>query len=137
MTETAKIITIDGDTALVGCDAASDACHSCAGSPFCNLKERTYEALVNPGINVTSGDRVRVYLPPGKTIISGFMVLILPLLLFLLFYFLSGRLLGLKDEGLRALCGVFGLFLGFGGSFFFARKNRKKHMPLIVGKAND
>lgn len=136
MTEKATVITSDGVTALLGCSIDSQTCKSCAGSPFCNVRERTYEAVIDPGVSVSEGDPVRVYLPPGKTILAGFMVLILPLILFLLFFTAAGRFFGVAGEGLKALFGVFGLGLGFLISFLFSRVTRKKNMPRIIGKAN-
>jgi len=135
MTETAKILAINGDTAILGCGMESAACASCAGSPFCNIRERTYEAVIDTGVRVTEGDIVRVFLPPGRTILSGFMVLIFPLILFLLFFFLSGPILGMQGEGVRALCGIVGLILGFGISFLTGRINKRKNMPRIIEKA--
>ncbi len=136
MTETAKILAINGDTAVLGCGMGSAACASCAGSPFCNVRERTYEAVIDTGVSVTEGDIVRVFLPPGRTILSGFMVLIFPLILFLLFFFFSGPIAGIQGEGGKALCGIVGLILGFGISFLFGRVNTRKNMPRVIEKVD-
>ena len=136
MTETATVLKNNGSTVLLGCGIDSETCKSCAGSAFCNVRERTYEAVLDAGITVQPGDTVRVYLPPGKTILAGFMVLIVPLILFLLFYFAAERFLAVEGEGQKALAGVCGLFLGFLMSYLLNRRKHTKNMPRIIGKTD-
>lgn len=135
MTEKATVLTHNGDKVLLGCSTESAACKSCAGSPFCNVHDRTYEAILEPGVSVCEGEVVRVYLPPGRTIFAGFMVLIVPLLLFLLFFLSASRIFPEAGEGKKALLGILGLAAGFGISFLFSRVSKKKNMPRVIGKA--
>jgi len=136
MTETATVLTNNGNTVLLGCGIESDTCKSCAGNAFCNIKERTYEAILDKGVSVEEGDVVQVFLPPGRTILAGFMILILPLLFFLLFFLLARNVFLVPGEGKQALFGILGLGLGFVSGFGFGRINRKKNMPRVIGKAN-
>jgi sigma-E factor negative regulatory protein RseC len=78
------------------------------------------------------GDTVEIYLPPGKTIFAGFMVMILPLLLFALGFFLLGLGLPESGEGARVLGGLAGLILGFGISWLYARLTKTRDLPLVT-----
>jgi positive regulator of sigma E activity len=61
---------------------------------------------------------------------AGFLVLIVPILAFFLFYFLSGLLWPAAGETARVLVGVGGIALGFGMNF--ARKSRTREYPEIT-----
>jgi len=127
-------MTIDDGKIVVGCSAENGSCASCAGHAFCSVKGRSYEVSNPENLSLAPGDFVDIYLPPGRTILTGFLVLIVPLLLFLLFFILSGRLFDIRDEGIRALAGLAGMAAGFAGTFLYSRKNRRITLPVILRK---
>ena len=133
MTEQAKIKAIHDDRVICGC--STSACNSCGGNSFCNIKEREIEARLPANIRASVGDTVEIFLPPGKTILAGFMVMILPLLLFALGFFLLGLGFPESGEGARVLGGLAGLFLGFGISWLYARLTKARDIPLVTGIA--
>lgn len=130
MTETTTVIEIHNQEVLLGC--LTSGCKSCAGSSFCNVSGKTFTALNTDGLSLKVGDLVDVYLPPGKTIISGFMILMVPLLLFL------AGLLGVQylvpgaGEGMQAVGGFVGLAAGFGVGFLFGQLKKKTYQPIIT-----
>lgn len=131
MTEQAVIKAIHDDMVICGC--STSACKSCSGNSFCNIKEREIEARLPDEIEAAVGDTVELYLPPGKTILAGFMVMIVPLLLFGLLFFLTGRVWPASGEGFRVLGGVFGLIGGFGLSWLYAKITNAHNLPRITG----
>lgn len=129
MTEISTVVAVSGHTAILGC--TSGGCSSCAGNSFCNVKAQTYEAKIPKGLELAPGEVVEVYLPPGKTILSGFMVLIVPLIMFLVGFVVTGFVIPGSTEGVRAIGGFAGLILGFGIGYLFGRINRLSYMPSI------
>jgi len=113
------------------------SCASCSSNAFCAVKDQTFTALNTKGLSLREGDRVEIYLPSGKTILSGFMTLIVPLIFFLVFFLLSGPVLGLTNEGAKVLAGIIGVAFGFLVSLLYSRLTQKKNMPEVIGIAND
>ena len=132
MTEIATVISHTKHQAVLKCTSAG--CTSCAGNSFCNIKEHTYTALNPQKIEFESGDEVEVFLPPGKTIFSGFLILIFPLILFIAGFLLTGVVVKGAGEGLQALGGFIGLAVGFGVGFLFGRLKKREYMPTIQKK---
>ncbi len=84
----------------------------------------------NPrGISLRPGDVVEVGFAPGKAVRAGFMVLILPLLLFLAAFAAAGAL-GVQGDPLKVLAGVGGLAIGFGIAWLRGRSGG--NLPEIV-----
>ncbi len=132
MTEVSTVLSASEDQAELSCTA--EGCASCAGNSFCNIKARTYTALNPRGISIVPGDVVEVNLPPGKTILSGFMVLLFPLILFFVGFGAVGLVHEGAGEGMKALGGFLGLAAGFGISYLFGRAVKRKYMPVIERK---
>lgn len=126
MTEQAHVIKIDGERAVLRC-FDNQGCKSC-GSAFCNVQARTYEALISPGLQVHERDRVEVYVPPAGAVWAGFLVLILPLIGFLVGYFIAGTE---TSEPLRVLAGGGVMALAFGGVYLLS-KRREQPQPRIT-----
>jgi positive regulator of sigma E activity len=130
MTETTRVMEVNGQEAVLGCITSS--CSSCAGNSFCNVQGKTFTAINPKRFPIHAGDTVEVYLPPGKTIASGFMILMFPLLLFL------AGLLGIRffvpgsSEGLQALGGFLGMAVGFMIGYLFGRIKNASYQPVIV-----
>ena len=118
---------------VIGCGDAG-ACKSCGGSAFCSVKERTFKAANSNNLDLKEGDEVSVFLPPGQTVLAAFMVMILPLLLFILFFIIGGRIFPSLSEGIKVLFGLVGLAGGFLISFIYSRLTRKTRVPVITGR---
>ncbi len=132
MTEISTVISYTKQQAVLSC--TSSTCSSCAGNSFCNVKAHTYTALNPQKIEIKPGDEVEVFLPPGKTIFSGFLVLIFPLILFIAGFLLTGVFIDGAGEGIQALGGFLGLSAGFGLGFLFGRLKKRQFMPTIQKK---
>ena len=130
MVETGIVNSIDGNIVKMGC-GPNEGCESCSSS-FCSTDTRVFEAINPKGLEIGKGDTVDVYLAPGKTVAAGFLVLIVPLILFATGYLLTGRVAPGASEGIKALFGLAGLAAGFMTSFFYSAKRREKSMPVIV-----
>jgi len=132
MTEISTVISSSNNQAELGC--TTSGCSSCAGNSFCNIKGHSYTAL-NPGhLDIQPGDQVEVFLPPGKTIFSGFVILIFPLVLFFAGFLLTGLMVDGAGEGLKALGGFIGLTIGFGLGYLFGKIKKQQYMPTIQKK---
>ena len=132
MTETAIVQEIRGNKVSLIVIKGED-CKSCSGHG-CKVEGKEFTALNSIGIDLSVGDTVKVYLPPGKAILASFMILIFPLVLFILFYTLFGRIFGIESEGVKALFGVAGLASGFGLSFLLRTKRGDEDLPEIMRK---
>jgi sigma-E factor negative regulatory protein RseC len=130
MKERVTVKRIDGDRII--CSCTTSACKSCSGNSFCNIKIREIEAQKPEDTPVEIGDTVEIHLPPGKTIFAGFMVMILPLILFGLFFALAGLFVPESGEGLRVLAGVLGLFAGFGSSWLYSKATNSRNLPKVL-----
>ncbi|MDC7124765.1 MAG: SoxR reducing system RseC family protein [Spirochaetales bacterium] len=134
MTETAAVIEVKDDVAILACPD-SESCSSCAAHGICGgAKDRQFEAFNINQINLEKGDVVEVLLPTGKTIGAAFMVMLFPLILFLLFFGATGLILENPEEGVKVLSGVVGLAAGFGINLLLNRKQKKKNLPQIIKK---
>ena len=130
MRERVLVKQVDGDRII--CSCSTSACHTCPGNSFCNIKVREIEAQNRAGKPVEIGDSVEIHLPPGKTIFAGFMVMILPLILFGVFFSLVGMILPRSGEGVRVLAGIAGLFAGFGASWLYSMATNSRNLPEVV-----
>ena len=109
MTEKGLVTKVQGTSVTIRCDGAECAsCASCSGEQH----KRTISARNSMGLDVSVGDVVEVHVSAYKALRAAFLVLILPLILFLACYALGGWI-GIESEPVRALCGVAGIGLGF------------------------
>ncbi len=131
MKDKAIVQDIHGEQITLICGAA-EGCRSCNASSFCAAKTREVDAVNHMGLSLMRGDQVEYYIPPGWTILAGFVVLIIPLLTFIGAFVLSGRFIPGLGEGLQALFGLAGLAGGFGLSFLYNRIMRNKNVPEII-----
>jgi len=115
----------------------TEKCISCSGGCAGDKQGRVFKALNSRSLSLKKGDLVEVYLNAGRAVWSGFMVLILPLLLFFPFYFAVAYLLPGAGEAVKVLSGITGIALGFGINFIRKRIIKDKDMPEIRKKADD
>jgi len=130
MTETAIVRSIENNVIKLGC-GHNEGCSSCSSS-FCSADTHLFEAANPKGLDLERGDVVEIYLPPGKTVAAGFLVLIVPLLLFAATYLITGRVMNEPGEGIQALFGILGLSVGFLLSFTYSKRRKAANMPVIV-----
>ena len=97
---------------------------------FATRRERLFAARNPKSLTVKTGDRVEYFIAPSKAIKAGFLVLIVPLLAFFLFYYLTGILWVDASETAKVLFGVGGIALGFVVNF--AAKNKIREYPEIT-----
>jgi positive regulator of sigma E activity len=129
MKETAKIVKIQREEITL-CFTEHEGCKECSSS-FCSIKEKLFTAANPRGLALEEGMLVRVFLEPKRTIAFSSLVLVVPLLLFVLFYIASQRLLGLDSEIFEIGIGVCGLALGFLISYMVMKRHRESATPVI------
>ncbi len=132
MYEAGIVTGIKNKTIYIKC-GKPEQCKSCSSS-FCNVKDRKFKALNINKVNLEVDDAVEVYISPGKTILSSFIVLIFPLIMFILGYVLSGIIFNFKTDALKAAGGAAGLFLGFIISFIYNMFKKNHTLPVITRK---
>lgn len=133
MKQTGTVQRLEGETVFLNCGTPA-SCKNCAAGAFCKTRDREIEALNLRGLDIAPGDEVEIYLPPGRTVFSGFVVLIFPLLTFILAYLSASALVPGSGEGTGVIFGLAGLAIGFGISFVYNTLTRKKNFPEIIGK---
>ncbi len=127
MTEQGVVSKIDGTHVTIECGGGPE-CSSCG---VCGDKRgpRTIRALNAHGLEIAVGQIVEVFVSPYQAVRAAFLVLILPLVLFLACYGFGSLILG--SELGRALCGVGGLGLGFLFNLLLRWRGGRKEMPLV------
>jgi positive regulator of sigma E activity len=100
----------------------------------CSQKKHNNAIQVyNPsGFPVKKGDKVEIYAHPGKTILAGFLVFIVPLILFVVFYFTGSLVFPSADDGVLFFCGIAGVAAGFLLNLFISMARRQKDLPEIT-----
>ncbi len=137
MTTQAFVKTIKANnTVLVGCDSSS--CTGCHAQMFCNNKTFTeFLARNDNKIALKEGDKVNLFLPPSKTILSTVLVFALPLALFPVGYFVGSYLNHFLATPLlevqKALVGLGFMALAFVIAALISAKNKRSLMPVITG----
>jgi positive regulator of sigma E activity len=130
MTDQGIVKKVEGQLAwisaeqCVGCDHETN-CGSCG-----SRKERLFAARNPQSLAIKTGDRVEYFIAPGKAVKAGFLVLIVPILAFFLFYYLSGILWPVAGETAKVLAGVGGIAMAF--VMNFALKNKTREYPEIT-----
>ena len=131
MTEVATVTKISGNEVSVVCKS-EETCGGCSGL-FCSAEAHAISAVKDTKLHLSEGDVVDLYIPPGKTMFQGFVVLVFPLMLFIAAFVVGGRIVPNASEGVKVIFGLSGLALGFGASFLYGKATRKTSMPKIVG----
>lgn len=88
------------------------------------------EAVNRSGSELKEGDLVEVRVATSVAVQASFLVLILPLAMFVLLYFLVQKAAPASPEGLRVAVGLGGLGAGFGLNLLIRGKHRE--LPEIV-----
>lgn len=130
MTETATVKSVGTDTVSVVCKTA-ESCKGCSGL-FCSADAHEIRTANPSALTVTPGDVVVIDIPPGRTVFQGFIVLILPLILFIVSFFIGGKVYPSASEAVKVLFGLFGLAAGFGFSFLYGKFRKDQSRPVIL-----
>jgi positive regulator of sigma E activity len=128
MIEIVEVVGIN-DKNCVEVTCPTTACKSCSGNMFCNVKGKTFKAKVDDNFEeINIGDSLKIYLPPGRTISTSFITLMVPLLMFPIFFLL----LPSSSEGYKFLAGIVGIIIGFiaVGTYFYFSKS--KYYPKVI-----
>lgn len=134
MIEKAKVIKINNNIATLACPD-SENCGSCSAHGICGgAKDRKFNALKPDRMELSDGDTVEILLPTGKTIGAAFMVMIFPLALFIIFFFLTGKIIENSTEGVKVLGGLIGLAAGFIVNLLLNKNPGKSTLPRIIKK---
>jgi positive regulator of sigma E activity len=139
-----ELVRISGDD-CTGCDHGTH-CGSCGPSVparenhstgghgelslFGTRRERSFTVRNTQAFDLAPGDRVEYFIAPSKAIKAGFFVLMFPILVFFLFYFLTGVIWTGAGETAKVLAGVGGIILGF--LMNFVLKKRIREFPEIT-----
>ncbi len=134
MKQSVTVINADDKSKiLVGCDKS--ACEGCKGSMFCTNKENHF-TVDNPNeIDVKQGDVVEINLPGKKTVLTVFISLGLPLLLFIPGYFIAS--LFTSAVGFLFLGGILGIAFGFLIAALFFHIKGSEYTPTLEGKKEE
>jgi positive regulator of sigma E activity len=117
MTEKAVVRELLAEGALVEC---TSECASCRGCGHRN-PERLLRVVNRRAFPLKPGDVVDIHVSSLQALGAAFLVLILPLLLFIPFYYGAGRLFPGSGEIWRVLAGFLGLTLGLLSNLLWKR----------------
>lgn len=132
MYEKGIVRKVSDKTVTVSC-GTEESCKGCK-SIFCSKKDRIFSVRNPKKIEVEKGDEVEIYFSPGKTIFESFLVLIMPLLMFILFYFACDLIFDFKKEIYKVISGITGIAVGFISVFIYGKIRQNKDIPVLIKK---
>lgn len=100
---------------------------------FWKIKDQEFKSLNPESFNLESGDAVEYFIPEGKTILASFLVLILPLIVFLLSFGILSSI-GVQSEKLIALISIVLMVLSFSFNKVLKKMGLKETLPIITNK---
>ncbi|MBN1411228.1 MAG: SoxR reducing system RseC family protein [Spirochaetales bacterium] len=130
MTEEGVICKIDRNEVTIIIEKECEGgCHTCSQN-----KERRFNVVATNAkhLDLKVGNKVEIFVPPAKVIKTGFMVLILPLILFIALYVLTDLLLGIREELFKILSGLGGVALSFVGLFVMRKFKNREDLPEVL-----
>ena len=95
-------------------------------------KREIVQALNKSGTPLYQGDRVEIYISPGKAILTGFLIFIVPLVLFIVFYMAGKTIFNTGDSLVSFLFGVAGVAAGFLFNIGVGRRRKESDYPEII-----
>lgn len=132
---TNDIVTVelqsDATCAECGAEGTNEQKTGCKSCSVFQTQKRYLTAVNRNNIDLKVGDEIIVNLSPAKAIKAGFLIFIVPLLLFLGGYLVTGSLFSGSDETAKLLIGFCGLFAGFAFIFIRSRISGKKDWPVV------
>lgn len=100
---------------------------------FWRVKVQDFQASNPKDIELKVNDAVEYYIPEKETIFASFLILVLPIILFLLCFFLLS-LIGIDSDKLKTLISLLVLFLSFFTNNFLKKLGLKETLPTITKK---
>lgn len=100
---------------------------------FWKIKVQDFQSINPNNLNLEVGDAVEYQIPEKDTIFASFLILILPIILFILSFYLLG-LIGINSEKIKAFLSIGVLFLSFFINRLFKRFGLKEKLPVILKK---
>ncbi len=131
MYEQASVISIRKD-GMITVSCQTHSCENCKSGAFCGTRDKNFIAYNGTNTKLTVGDTVELFLPPGKTVLAGFMTLLVPVLLFPIGYHLPLLFNAGVQEGIQIIGGIVGIAIGFLVSRTFSKLKGKEYTPKIV-----
>lgn len=131
MYEHASVVAIKNNN-IITVSCKTDTCANCKAGSFCATKGKTFNAHNGIDKNLSIGDTVEVYLPPGKTVTAGFIALLVPILLFPVGYYLPSLFSGTVGEGIRIISGIAGIGVGFFIGRIFSKAKSGEYTPEVT-----
>ncbi|MBN2440410.1 MAG: SoxR reducing system RseC family protein [Spirochaetales bacterium] len=129
MNEKATICEINEDKIRVMFSGdCGESCHHCSQS---NHKQSILVSNTS-GLNIKIGDHVEIFASQGRTILAAFLIFIVPLLLFIPFYFIGRSITGTNNELIPFLCGILGIGVGFLINVAIKKIRKNRDLPDIV-----
>jgi positive regulator of sigma E activity len=129
MNETAVICEIKDDIIRATISAeCGESCLHCTKPKHKN----SVQVQNSAHLEIKPGDRVEIYASPGKTILAGFFIFIIPLLFFILFYFFAQRITQTESELIPFVCGSAGIGAGFLLNLIIKKIRKQKDLPEII-----
>ena len=95
MSETVTVKAIDGKTLVIERNNPG-ACNGCRANLFCNMQNKS-EITLETEDTFEIGDEVELLVSPQSRILSSFIVYIVPLLVLVIFYFISFELFNFSE----------------------------------------
>ena len=131
MKKVALIDRVTSDEIYASYNKNEDGSHSKA---FIKLRE-DFSFKVNNSRNLflIKGDSVEIFIEPRGAIAITFVMFIMPLILFIVFYSLSGTVLQNSPEFIKILSGISGIVLSFVSTYGFF-KLRPQKLPEVTRK---
>jgi positive regulator of sigma E activity len=130
MIEKAIVCEIDGISVKV---MAEQICGgSCATCGMDGKHAKAFTILNKNNLSVKTGDLVEYYIPARAVILSAFGVFVLPLILFIIFYYTAKNLLDPANTSIPFFCGLGGIALGFLTAIVIKAVRRKDDLPEIT-----
>ncbi len=117
MIEKATVRELLTDGALVECARDCGSCRACGHKK----PDRLIKVLNRKALSLRPGDVVEICISSPQALSAAFLVLILPLLLFVPFYYGAGWLFAEIREPYRVLAGFLGLALGLLSNLLWKR----------------
>lgn len=105
-------------------------CAGCKMHGVCGTDGKNVEHVIPTDLDLTIGDKVILYIDPGKRVFSALMLFIFPIVFMALFYYIASFFL---PEGFAILFGFLGLIIAFVVNKIIDKVWGKKMTFIIAG----
>jgi positive regulator of sigma E activity len=131
------VLALESDTACTACEFAEMG-GGAAGCPACGLFSqggtKTLDAVNPRHFPLAVGDRVTVFLAPGKTVVAAFFFFVLPLVLFIFGYGAAAFIWPASAEAVKTIAGAGGFIAACVIAGLRGILRRKRDWPEVIEK---